>query len=126
MKTYNVSVGRDAPNWTAELKYEGTLVFTASTWPGLYDLMRRVLADKGAGEFEEDYTFEVTFSDSALETAITDFHKFRRQARSANESMERALRAAARAFTDASSTRDAGAILGYSHQYISKITQATR
>jgi PAS domain-containing protein len=126
MKTLNVSVRRNAPNWEAEAQYEGSMILVASTWPGLNDLLRKVLSDKGAGEFEEDYRLQVTFEDPELESLIQDFHETKRQARRANESMERALRAAARTFTGISSTRDAGAILGYSHQYISKITQGAR
>jgi hypothetical protein len=40
--------------------------------------------------------------------------------------MEKALRDAARTFTHISSTRDAGAILGYSHQYIAKLAPGIR
>jgi len=126
MKTYNVSVSRDAPNWVAELEYKGSMVINATTWPALVDLVDKVLHDKGAGELDEEYKLTFTFADQELESRVRDFHEARREARSANEKMEQTLRAAARSLVGASSTRDAGAVLGYSHQYISKITQGKR
>lgn len=115
------AVARRSPgNWIAEFTYDGTAyVASGTTWSRLNDSMRELIGDRDRGQIHLAWHFQ----DPELEDLHAEFHAARSDAIAANVRMEEALRDIARELVHISSTRDAGAILGYSHQYMAKVVK---
>jgi|SRR5688572_14070399 len=118
----SVTVTRLDSDWRFRLHLDGEHIVQARTWRTAHDACVALAAQQG-GVHEREIELDITFADIHLHRAYRELREARRAAHHANMDLERALRAAGSLFTEASTTRDAGAILGYSHQYISKVTQ---
>lgn len=118
----SVTVTRLERDWHFRLHLHGEHTVQARTWRTAYDSCV-ALAAQQHNIPEHEVVLDLTFADVHLHRTYREFREARRAAQHAQMDLERALRAAASGFTEASSTRDAGAILGYSHQYIAKVTK---
>ncbi|CAL9319879.1 hypothetical protein SUDANB25_05818 (plasmid) [Streptomyces sp. SudanB25_2051] len=70
---------------------------------------------------EESFEVVMRPADPAMADAITTAEKARKEAEEASKAAAEALAAAARTLTMKATVRDAGAMLGVSHQYIAKL-----
>ena len=118
----SVTVTRLERDWHFRLHLHGEHTVQARTWRTAYDSCV-ALAAQQHNIPEHEVVLDLTFADVHLHRTYREFREARRANHHAQMDLDRALRAAASGFTEASSTRDAGAILGYSHQYIAKVTK---
>ncbi|MGQ4344016.1 type II toxin-antitoxin system HicB family antitoxin [Streptomyces sp. SAS_275] len=70
---------------------------------------------------EESFNVELRPADPELDELVSDAEKAREEADKAAKKATEALAAAARVLTAKVTVRDAGAILGVSHQYVAKL-----
>jgi galactokinase len=116
----NVTATRLESDWVLRMHLDGNHTVRARTWRLAHDACIRMAAQQ-FGVTEKEIVLDITFSDVHLHRAYLALREARRAAQHAQMDLDRALRAASNLFSEASSTRDAGAILGYSHQYIAKV-----
>ncbi|WP_392753994.1 type II toxin-antitoxin system HicB family antitoxin [Streptomyces sp. LN590] len=121
--TYHASAKQDGSHWVVKITDlpEGLVGVTQGrTWSEASRMATDVVAL--LLEVPED-SFEVVMrpADSDMASAITTAEKAREEAEVAARAASEALAAAARTLTTKVSVRDAGAMLGVSHQYVAKL-----
>jgi hypothetical protein len=123
MDIYTATVEREGKFWVTRvqgLPVKGSAVTQGRTWGEAHEMAVDLVAnllDVPATSF----LVRMEFADPELAAVVAEAERTRDSARLAVEEAEKALVTAVRKLTAQTTVRDAGGILGYSHQYIAKL-----
>jgi hypothetical protein len=127
METYTASARREGKFWQISihgLPVKGTATLRCRTWEEAYWAAVRLVASL-LDVSHEAFDIRLVPEDPRLADLVQAAAEAKAIAEAATQNADQALARAAQALTNVTTVRDAGYILGYSHQYIARLSSKT-